>query len=587
VLTHPGLTAVRGLRLGRGVATLQAVWASDWALVVVPVALAVLARAPNLWSIPSLTDEANEVVRGLEIAQGRALPATNVATYLGALFNYLLAGLFLVFGPSAYLPRLVVMVTGVLTVVATYVLARELATSALATSDPSARGHTRLVGLIAAALLAANGGHTLVNSHVAWSHSTTPLFATFGLLLFHRAVARGDLRVLFGAVFLLAVMLQSHSTEIALLPGLALYAVLMRPAWIRDLRVWLVSPLILIAVNANLLIYNLATAGDSLNRARIASEAYARGAAGGWELYLESLGKLGLALLRLTAGAIDVRSAPAAYLADPLVWLSAGLVLVGTALCLRRGDPFVPCVALPFALLFAYVNSKYQIVPNARFLMPLLPLGFAMIGIALVAPLTASSGRVRIGSAVLIVVASLALLGGALWSLRLRTEQLAPSAIATRSVADVVAAIEANREGDEPVALDPDLDKLWLDGGGDYLRALRFHLALRGIPAVELETRPRKDRGAVDSCDRNEVELRRVRPRRTPEATRIRADDTRTPADESLQSYVLIRTVQPRDDDRDEDRGQAGEWNASVAVYWPPLGASARAVDRCAPGSLI
>ncbi len=531
-------------------------------------------------AVPSLTDETNEAMLALEIARGEAMPLTNVATYLSPFFNYLLAAGFKLIGPWPHLPRLVALVAGVLTMVPTYLLARDLARASLgAHRSPLS---AQLAGALAAALLATNGAHALVSSRIAWGHALTPLVATAGLWLLHRALWRGGLAQLAGAAACLALAVQSHTTALALVPGFVLSIALARPRWLLDRRV-LFGGMVTLAMSViSLIAHNLAGAGGSFAAARAASDAYTRGAAPGLDLYAGNLARLGLAEARILAGAVDVRADGMAYLADPLVWLAIAVAALGSALAIRRGCPVV-LVALPYALLLAYFNAKYQIVPNSRFLAPIAPLGFAAIAIGTVFIATRRSGRARLVGASLAGAVALIFVLGAHGSLQTRLQQLEPSAIGSQQIEAAVAALLEERD-DEPVALDPDLEKLWLDGGGDYRRALRFHLSARGIAAPDLETRPRKEQGAINSCRRNQVELRYVDPSATPDAPRLLTDDPGTADDESVRAYWLFRTVQPRDRQRDARRGQADEWRVIVASYAPPLGGSARAVDRCAPG---
>ena len=579
--------AARGLAGGRLEWVTRWLLAADLLLPLGLVLVGLMVRLPGLWTIPSLTDEANEVLRGLEIARGRLLPATNVATYLSAFFNYLLAAAFWLAGPLPSVPRVVVLLTGVLTVPATYLLARDLASWAGRRSGRSTAWSARVAGTVAAALLAANGAHVLVNSHVAWSHATTPLFATLGLWLLHRAVSRQQLGVLMWSAVVLGVTIHSHTTALALLPGALAYALVRRPSWLREPRAWLAA-LVPLALSANMIAYNLLTGGESIARARVAAEAYTRGAAWGPDLYLANIAKLGLSLLRLLGGAVDVRADAAAYIFDPLCWLAVVLAATGAGiLAIRHGDPLLLCVTVPYVIFFMYFDAKYHVIPNARYLTPLLPLLFASIGVALAELTVLGRGPLRVLAGTVAGGLALLLIGAALWSLQLRTEQLAPSRFASAAVLEAVATLQAHRHADEPVALDPDLDKLWLDGGGDYHMALRYHLAFLNIPTSDLETRPRREQGAIDSCDSGRLELRHTHPSQTPSAPRLVSDDPSTPADESLTPYWLFRTVQPRDRARDSQRGQAEEWSAIVAAYRPPLGASARAVDRCAPGLQI
>ncbi len=76
----------------------------------------------------------------LVIAASESFPLTAKDTYFGPLHAYILAASLKLFGPSVALPRLVIMVFGAFTVVATYLLGCELA--------------GRAVGAVAAAKLA-------------------------------------------------------------------------------------------------------------------------------------------------------------------------------------------------------------------------------------------------------------------------------------------------------------------------------------------------------------------------------------------------------------------------------------------------
>src|SRR5215207_4897724 len=133
---------------------------AEGALVAGLVAVAAAVRWLDLWTIPIFTDEGDEIGLALRIVRDGARPLTNDDPYLGPLFNYLLAGLFWLAGPNPWLPRALMLVLGAVTVVPTYLLARELAAG-----TGAGRGRTILAGALAAGLLAVNAGHVVVNSH--------------------------------------------------------------------------------------------------------------------------------------------------------------------------------------------------------------------------------------------------------------------------------------------------------------------------------------------------------------------------------------------------------------------------------------
>ena len=84
-------------------------------------------RLPHLWTVPRFTDETLEVLHSLAILREGARPLTNYDSYYGALYNYLVATALWIGSESALAPRALVLLGGVLTCVATYFLARDLA----------------------------------------------------------------------------------------------------------------------------------------------------------------------------------------------------------------------------------------------------------------------------------------------------------------------------------------------------------------------------------------------------------------------------------------------------------------------------
>jgi 4-amino-4-deoxy-L-arabinose transferase-like glycosyltransferase len=165
-------------------------WRVDLLLIGGLALLAFVVRWPNLWLVPRFTDETLEVLHSLAIVRDGARPLTNYDSYYGALYNYVVALALLVSGESPLAPRVVLLLAGVATVVATYLLGSELGRR-LATSTQDAGEHLigpRLVGLLAAGLLATNAPHVVVNSHVAWSNCLTPLLTTLAFWALFRAV---------------------------------------------------------------------------------------------------------------------------------------------------------------------------------------------------------------------------------------------------------------------------------------------------------------------------------------------------------------------------------------------------------------
>src|SRR5215212_9086918 len=65
-------------------------WALEALVWVGIVGLGAAVRWPNLWLIPTFTDETAEALRGMAIYRGEIAPLTNDIAYIGALWNYVL-----------------------------------------------------------------------------------------------------------------------------------------------------------------------------------------------------------------------------------------------------------------------------------------------------------------------------------------------------------------------------------------------------------------------------------------------------------------------------------------------------------------
>jgi len=167
--------------------------------------------------VPRLTDETEEVLIGLRIFRGEALPLVGMNTYIGGLFSYVLAGAFALFGPRPETGRMVALVFGTLGVASTYLLGRSV-------GGAGSRG--RLIGLLASVLLAGSAADILVTSRLAYSNSLTPFFTTTGLWLLHRAVRRRSGPSLAASGLVLGLALQTHIAALVVWPGLAAYVLL-------------------------------------------------------------------------------------------------------------------------------------------------------------------------------------------------------------------------------------------------------------------------------------------------------------------------------------------------------------------------
>lgn len=335
-----------------------------------------LLRWPGVLSAPRLTDEIIDGARALLIVQGRLLPLTNFNSYIGAFHNYLLAGVFLIFGANPWYPRLVSCVLGAATVGLTYLLAAEIG--------------GRRAGLLAGAMMATAAVHILVNSHLAWAHSTTPFYTTLALWLLVRGIQRRSGRSIAGSGFVFGLALQSHLLAATFLPAAGLYALWKGRRWVRTPWPYLAVLLLLVAYS-NVIIYNLQTAGDTLDRIQYRRMRHNYLNDGPLpeddpRAYVQNLARTAALLSRVAASSVDPRDNWPAPV-DTATTIGAGLVVAASLVwCARAGQPLPLLAVLSSGLILALVNpGRYAVITDGRYLTPLLPVCFAALAAALVA----------------------------------------------------------------------------------------------------------------------------------------------------------------------------------------------------------
>src|SRR5918997_5055844 len=226
---------------------------------------------------------------------------------MGSFFNYAIVAAFYVFGPTLYVPRLVVTLFGVATVVATYFLAREVG--------------GRAVGVIAAAFLLTNGVHIAAMGHVGFSANIAPFFSTVGFWLLHRAIVRSRPWSLAGAGFFFGMGLHTHPIVVGFLPGAFGWFLWKGRDWLRTPWPYAAALLFLVAYSP-MIAFNVQTAGGSVRHALYtASERpdYARGkdTALTPQAYLERQEDYWMMSYRTLGGALDSRRGASEYLLDP------------------------------------------------------------------------------------------------------------------------------------------------------------------------------------------------------------------------------------------------------------------------------
>lgn len=321
-------------------------------------------RLPYLQLIPMVTDEAFEVLAALEVYHGDWILFGPVNPTAGPLVTYLLAVAFWLGGPGAYLPRIVILVLGVLTVMATYWLGR-------AWGGPRA-------GLIAGALLACSPIHILVNSHIAWSNSATPLFATLTWIILHHALERNTIWLWVAGGFCFGLALQTHISMAAAIPGLLVWFLARRDvlAWLRRPGPYLATGAALLGYG-NMIAYHLMSGGAGL--AHFQTHDYAWVSHPTWATYWTNL----TTMVKAVAGTIG---AQVPRIESPWGPIVAGVLVAWCVLALLdaawRGERMPVLIVLSTVLVMPYFNKRYEGLLSQRYTAFLLPLVYAAMGMA-------------------------------------------------------------------------------------------------------------------------------------------------------------------------------------------------------------
>jgi hypothetical protein len=293
---------------------------------------------------------------------------------------------------------------------------------------------------------------------------------------------------LIGAGFFLGLGVQTHITAVLLLPGAGLALLLQRPGLLRT-RWAVFGALAFMLAIANLIVYNVQTGGGTLWGGQAVLSEYT-GQDDGLDAdnYVENMGRLTLATSWVLSGAIEKRRFVNETLARPLLLAYLGLA-IGSVLWAARRRHWLPLlVSVPYLLILPLLQGKYEPVLNGRYVMPVLPLVFASIGVVVADGMAAlRSGRPARSSLVsglLLGVACLAAL-----------YPLAPLAVYERSARSnhaILAAQEAvltARAPDEVVLVDYGLDGVFFMAAGSAFKSMELLLGGAGVPYTVIDAR--------------------------------------------------------------------------------------------------
>ena len=458
--------------------------------------LATIVRVDGFMVVPRLADETLEVVLGLRLVREGGLPLVGYAPHIGGLFTYLVAASFLLLGPKIEAGRLVVLTAGVLTILPTYLLGRDLGQSL-----GGSVGRGRVVGLMAALLLTLSGPHIAASSRIAYSNSLTPLFTMTGLWLAHRAISRRSDLALVGCGAALGLALQTAMSALAVFPGVA--AAILIPMVASTVRggfrtAWPRPDVLLTAAGAgllmvlNLVIYNLMVGPGTVSTTGNRIGRYVGESGGESPWTLDAWGERLLGLLQAAALAVgsqtsEVELTPDALL-TPAVVVSVGLALLGLWVAARRGIWRPLAVTISVLLAVSLLNGRVEpIVPRVRHYATLVPLGAVMIAVVLAwlyeragTRLRAVPGGTWIATVGLVAVPLLLVASSAASYRAYEAERLSRPEKNNAAYLAVLDAVARSGPIDERLYLDDQLADVLTLSGGRMLTHLRYAFAVTG-----------------------------------------------------------------------------------------------------------
>lgn len=436
--------------------------------------VALLLRLPYLMDVPGFTDEIVEVRIALNVLRGQR-PLIDVEPYLGSLFNYLLAGVFMMLGQHGFVARFFVTLLGAATVVLTFFLTRQLV-------GP-------LAAFIATGFMATSGVH-IVTGHIAWTNCTTPFFVTATMLALVEAVARRSNRLLLLSGLLFGLALQTHPSVIFLAPALVLYYLFMARSSL--LTPWPYLAIVAAATGyVNVIAYNLQNPGAWIAATHRTDYAYVYTPT--TDSYLANLQHLAASLVRTISSSFDGDPSLEAQLVLPFnlpYWVLLFLG-IGCALYRRQGLPVLTLV-VP-ALLMPYFNKDYSFPIAVRYLGYLLPVLYLLMAIPLAQALEKIK-RWRRMATILLIVPYLVLAILPLFNLHgyydryLRENATSPTILAIQ--AEIRARYQSNIIS--KVLLDPQLDWVFTAPGGRVLRSFEFLMEVEQVPYRTISMAPEK-----------------------------------------------------------------------------------------------
>jgi hypothetical protein len=157
-------------------------------------------------------------------------------------------------------------------------------------------------------------------------------------------------------------------------------------------------------------------------------------------------------------------------------------------------------VAVPYLLILPMLQGKYEPILNGRYVMPILPLVFASIGLAVADALAMLRARAPARAALLggIVLGVAALV--ALYPLA-PLAQYQRSARTNHAILAAHEAVLAAREPDEAVLVDYGLDGVFFMAAGSAFKSMELLLGGSGVPYIVIDARQSSVEDALSGHD--------------------------------------------------------------------------------------
>jgi hypothetical protein len=322
--------------------------------------IALCFRIPYLLTAPEF--KGNELEVTLQLLNGERFPLYSQHQHIGALANYIVAIAFVLLGRHFWVPQILMLLMGSMTVALLYPLGKKLIGKSAA--------------LVGSLMLAGSMYHIFQLSHLAWSNCMTPFFVVGFLLAFVSGLHFQKPFWLIFSGFLFGLTLQTHPSVITLVPFIVCAFVLQGK---EKIYYWLKRPapyLMVVAAAlgyANMIYFNIIKPADTIHHA-LNSPTYSLQENPGIESYFHNSKGEWTLLLRLLSGAAEEKWSLINYWQNPIFVGCAIGLFIGVLLCIGRKKWELPLLLAFPMLIIPIINKGYEFCKFGRYLGFLIPI---------------------------------------------------------------------------------------------------------------------------------------------------------------------------------------------------------------------